>query len=63
MAGISDTLDETITLVPVYLNKNTRALSIYSVSINPNKREFLLPPGTVLMKTEGNIFVVIGVQK
>ena len=49
--------------MPIYLPKNTRVLSIYTVSATPIKRERILPPGTVLMKTTSGVFVVIGIQK
>ena len=62
-AGLSDTISDSITLMPIYLPKNTRVLSIYTVSATPIKRELILPPGTVLMKTNSGVFVVIGIQK
>ena len=63
VAGLSDTISNSITLMPIYLPKNTRVLSIYTVSATPIKRELILPPGTVLMKTTSGVFVVIGIQK
>ena len=62
-AGLLDTISDSITLMPIYLPKNTRILSIYTVSATPIKRELILPPGTVLMKTNSGVFVVIGIQK
>ena len=62
-AGLSDTIADPITLMPIHLPKSTRVLSIYTASATPLKRELILPPGTVLMKTSSGVFVVIGIQK